>query len=341
MGSPATPEGKKQLERQSPLNSADKIKTPLLVVQGANDPRVKRAESDQIVIALRDRGFPVEYLVAPDEGHGFARPVNNMAMFATRGEVPRQAPAGTLPGGGDAGGRDAAEGDHGRSEDRDAAEEGRCRVGRLRRSPRSPCAPARRNTRRRIGAGGQTIAMTITEVIKEEDGAWVATETATTPMGDMIDSTTLDKGTLVPTKRSIRQGPLAVELAFADGKATGTMGMSGQPKPVSVELGGPLFADGGGSHAVIATLPLAEGYTTTFRNFDVQKQKVSLKQVKVVGRGAGHGAGRARSPRGRCSSRRRRASRARRPCGSRRTAGRWSRSPRRCRRWAMRRSPRS
>jgi dipeptidyl aminopeptidase/acylaminoacyl peptidase len=83
MGNPGTPEGKKQLERQSPLNSADRIKTPLLVVQGANDPRVKRAESDQIVIALRDRGFPVEYLVAPDEGHGFARPVNNMAMFAT------------------------------------------------------------------------------------------------------------------------------------------------------------------------------------------------------------------------------------------------------------------
>ena len=82
MGDPKTPEGKAQLERQSPLNSAAKIKTPLLVVQGANDPRVKKAESDQIVIALRDRGFPVEYIVAPDEGHGFARPVNNMAMFA-------------------------------------------------------------------------------------------------------------------------------------------------------------------------------------------------------------------------------------------------------------------
>src|SRR5688572_32496146 len=55
---------------QSPLNSAKSIKSPLLVVQGANDPRVKKAESDQIVVALRERGFPVEYLVAPDEGHG-------------------------------------------------------------------------------------------------------------------------------------------------------------------------------------------------------------------------------------------------------------------------------
>jgi dipeptidyl aminopeptidase/acylaminoacyl peptidase len=82
MGDPSTLEGKAQLTRQSPLTYADKIKTPLLVVQGANDPRVNKREADQIVIALRDRGFPVEYLVAPDEGHGFARPVNNMAMLA-------------------------------------------------------------------------------------------------------------------------------------------------------------------------------------------------------------------------------------------------------------------
>ncbi|HZH35562.1 MAG TPA: prolyl oligopeptidase family serine peptidase, partial [Pyrinomonadaceae bacterium] len=82
MGDPNTPEGAEQMRRQSPLYSADKIKTPLMVVQGANDPRVNKRESDQIVIALRDRGFPVEYMVAPDEGHGFARPVNNMAMIA-------------------------------------------------------------------------------------------------------------------------------------------------------------------------------------------------------------------------------------------------------------------
>jgi len=82
MGDPTTDEGKKQLERQSPLNSADKIKTPLLVAQGANDPRVNKAESEQIVNALRKRNFPVEYILAPDEGHGFARPVNNMAMLA-------------------------------------------------------------------------------------------------------------------------------------------------------------------------------------------------------------------------------------------------------------------
>jgi hypothetical protein len=81
MADPDTPEGKQWLEERSPLYSAAKIKTPLMVVQGANDPRVNRREAEQIVIALRDRGFPVEYLLAPDEGHGFARPVNNLAMF--------------------------------------------------------------------------------------------------------------------------------------------------------------------------------------------------------------------------------------------------------------------
>ncbi len=82
MGDPNTPEGKAQLLRQSPLTHAEKIKTPLLITQGANDPRVNKRESDQIVLALRERNYPVEYLLAPDEGHGYARPVNNMAVLA-------------------------------------------------------------------------------------------------------------------------------------------------------------------------------------------------------------------------------------------------------------------
>ena len=82
MGDPNTPEGRAQLTRQSPLSHVAKIKTPLLITQGANDPRVNKRESDQIVIALRERNYPVEYIVAPDEGHGYARPVNNMAVLA-------------------------------------------------------------------------------------------------------------------------------------------------------------------------------------------------------------------------------------------------------------------
>jgi dipeptidyl aminopeptidase/acylaminoacyl peptidase len=75
------PEDVKMLEQQSPLNSAKNIKASLLVIQGANDPRVKKAESDQIVVALRDLGRTVEYMVAPDEGHGFAGRENRLAAF--------------------------------------------------------------------------------------------------------------------------------------------------------------------------------------------------------------------------------------------------------------------
>jgi dipeptidyl aminopeptidase/acylaminoacyl peptidase len=70
------------LRSRSPLFKADRIQVPLLIGQGANDPRVKQAESDQIVKAMRENGKPVEYLVFPDEGHGFVRPENNLRFFA-------------------------------------------------------------------------------------------------------------------------------------------------------------------------------------------------------------------------------------------------------------------
>jgi dipeptidyl aminopeptidase/acylaminoacyl peptidase len=74
------------LEQQSPLFKADQIKAPLLIGQGANDPRVNKAESDQIVAAMRKNNKPVQYYVFPDEGHGFARPANNMAFNAVTEE---------------------------------------------------------------------------------------------------------------------------------------------------------------------------------------------------------------------------------------------------------------
>jgi len=70
------------LESRSPLSFVDRIARPLLIGQGANDPRVKQAESDQIVAAMRAKDLPVEYVVYSDEGHGFARPANRMHFFA-------------------------------------------------------------------------------------------------------------------------------------------------------------------------------------------------------------------------------------------------------------------
>lgn len=82
VGDWTTEEGKKALDAVSPLSHVEKIKKPLLIGQGANDPRVKQSESDQIVKAMQGKKIPVSYVLFPDEGHGFARPVNNIAFTA-------------------------------------------------------------------------------------------------------------------------------------------------------------------------------------------------------------------------------------------------------------------
>lgn len=82
MGDPTTEEGKAILRAASPLYKADQIVRPLLIGQGANDPRVKQAESDQIVQAMQAKNIPVTYVVYPDEGHGFAKPNNRIGFNA-------------------------------------------------------------------------------------------------------------------------------------------------------------------------------------------------------------------------------------------------------------------
>lgn len=281
MGNPNSPEGKQQLERQSPLNSAEKIRTPLMVVQGANDPRVKKAESEQIVVALRDRGFPVEYILAPDEGHGFARPVNSMAMFAAAEAFFAKHIKGRFQEGG--------------------TPEVVARLKEITVDPKTvvlakkvdaatvglpkPVADLAAGTFSYAGelfAGGQTMKLSVVRTIRGDGRSWVVTDTAKLPMGEALDTTTLEKGTLAVLKRTVKQGPVTLDLVFKDGRATGTMAMGADPKPVSFDLGGTLFADGAGALEAVACLPLAEGYTATFRNADLQKLKVNLKKVTVT-----------------------------------------------------------
>ncbi|MBO9643749.1 MAG: S9 family peptidase [Pseudacidovorax sp.] len=82
MGDPATEEGLALLRDRSPLHRAARIRTPLLIAQGANDPRVKQAESEQMVAALRQSGIAVTYALYTDEGHGFVREANRMSFNA-------------------------------------------------------------------------------------------------------------------------------------------------------------------------------------------------------------------------------------------------------------------
>jgi dienelactone hydrolase len=282
MGDPTTPEGKAQLLRQSPLSHVEKIRTPLVVVQGANDPRVKKSESDQIVVALRDRGYPVVYLVAPDEGHGFARPVNNMAMMAKAEAFLARHLGGRF------------------QEDTTPAVAARLaeitvdpatvtmprRVSAAAGTPAvaAPLAPGTWRYAVAIQAGAQKLAMKVTTTVKPEGDAIAITEVAESPMGPSRDEARLDGRTLAVRARSGAQGPMKYEVAFAGGKATGAMTVGGAAQPIAAEVGGELFADGAGASQVLGALPLADGYETAVRNFDLGTGKAKVLSVKVEGK---------------------------------------------------------
>ncbi|CAJ0589742.1 unnamed protein product [Cylicocyclus nassatus] len=80
-GDPETEEGRRALRERSPLFFADRVTKPLIILQGANDPRVNQQESDQFVEALQNRSIPVSYILYPDEGHGFRKEGNRLTAY--------------------------------------------------------------------------------------------------------------------------------------------------------------------------------------------------------------------------------------------------------------------
>jgi hypothetical protein len=143
--------------------------------------------------------------------------------------------------------------------------------------------PGTYNYKASIAIQGQEIPLTLKTDIKEENGAWTVYETAQTPQGEMVDVSTIEKGSLLLKRRWIKQGPTTIELDVTPDEVTGKTTTNGKVTPLAVDTGGALFADGAGTFEVIASLPLAEGYSLSFRNFDLQKQKTQIKQLKVVG----------------------------------------------------------
>jgi dipeptidyl aminopeptidase/acylaminoacyl peptidase len=282
MGNPNTPEGKVLLVERSPLTSAGKIKTPLLIAQGANDPRVNHAESEQIVIALRDRGFPVEYLLIPDEGHGFARPVNNMASIMATEIFFAKYLGGRAQQGG--------------------TPEVMARLKEVTIDPKTVVLVKKVDAssvsvpkvardlevgtykyQAKVETGDQKVSLNVSTTIAADGDAWTATDVIEAPNGTATEVSTLEKGSLIARRLSLKQGPLSVDLNFSGNKAAGNMNINGQDKPVSVDLGGPLFANAAGAKQAVACLPLAEGYSAVYRNFDVLKQKLKLMQLNVSG----------------------------------------------------------
>jgi hypothetical protein len=135
----------------------------------------------------------------------------------------------------------------------------------------------------KLSMGDQEMALKLSTTITDAAGGWIVVDDMETPMGPILDTATLEKSALTLSKRSMKQGPIAIYLEFSSGRATGSMEMNGEDKPIAADLDGPLFADGAGASFAIGCLPLAAGYNTAFRNFDMQMQKVKLMQLQVAG----------------------------------------------------------
>jgi dipeptidyl aminopeptidase/acylaminoacyl peptidase len=285
VGDPDNPDDLKRLEAQSPLNSARNITAPLLVIQGANDPRVNRGESDQIVVAMRDLGRTVEYMVAPDEGHGFAGRENRLAVYAVMERFFATHLGGryqeTIPA--DLRKRiDALTVDVATVTSPVPAAAAAVRAS-FTGSLLKPGMAAYATT---MSARGQTMKLATTRTIQaaEVNGTkvWRAVEVSTSPMGEATDTLEMDAATMLPVRRSLKQGPMTIGISFGpdliDGTIAGPMNM-----PISVKKSGAVLSDGAGVELPLSTAPLAEGYAAGLKVFDIMGGRVKEMNARVTG----------------------------------------------------------
>ncbi len=167
-------------------------------------------EAEQIVIALRDRGFAVEYLLAPDEGHGFARPVNNLAMFMAVEKFLAVHLKGRYQEGG--------------------SPEVEARLKEITVDPKTvvlsktvdpstvgvptvtaDLKPGTYKYDAQLAMGDQKMSLKLSTTIQDDGNVWTAVEKLDTPMGEMLDTVTLEKGSLTLRKRNVQQGPMAIQ----------------------------------------------------------------------------------------------------------------------------------
>jgi hypothetical protein len=135
----------------------------------------------------------------------------------------------------------------------------------------------------RLETGGRIITMDLTRTVKTQNGAWLVNETNTMPGLTTTDEAIVEKRTLLLRRRTIHEGTTSAEVQFLGNRATGTITVNGQKRDINTDVGGVLFADGPGGQDAIAALPLAQGYTANFRNFDVEQQQVKVRQLRVMG----------------------------------------------------------
>ena len=285
VGDPENPEDIKRLEAQSPLNAAQNITAPLLVVQGANDPRVKKAESDQIVVALRDLGRMVEYLVAADEGHGFAGRENRLAVYTVMERFLSNHLGGryqeSIP-------TDLQKRIEALSVDISSVSMP------VRETPAAAPASFAGSLLKdgtatyatTMSVRGQTMKLTTTRSIQSSEvngvRTWRVVEVSSSAMGEATDTLEMDATTMLPVRRSMKQGPMTILLSFTpdviNGTIAGPMNM-----PINVKKTGAVLSDGTGVELPLSTAPLAKGYAATLKVFDIMGGQVKEMNVRVTG----------------------------------------------------------
>lgn len=279
VGDPNTEEGKAAIKAASPLFSADKINRPLLIIQGANDPRVKKAEADQIVIALREKGKKVDYLLAADEGHGFIKPLNKKAMYAETERFLSEI----------LGGRYQAEME---PDVKETLEKLRVDIATVKYEPKkethsATTLPAISNV---WSAGsfdyavtfevqGQKMAMEMKRTIESGATGWLVSDIMTGAMGQMKDAIVYQQNG-VPVSREMEQMGQKIAMTFEPTKALVDMGGN----KMEIVFTSAWMPDGPGADQIIARWPLKEGYSIVAEIPDMMTMKAKQVKISVTGK---------------------------------------------------------
>lgn len=287
MGDPTNADGYSQLKKQSPLYSIDKIKAALMVVQGANDPRVKKSESDQIVIAMRDKNLPVDYLCALDEGHGFANPVNNMAFLAAAEKF-------------------LANHLHGRYQESMSAEienklkELTVNIQSLKTNKPTTLPTAKINS---ISSHdleeGKFVYKSSTKFLgepavgKEEieisskGSDWIIKSSRELPIGTIYDNGKIKKSGLVNFTRDLESSGLLYQIGYTDNQISVRKTENGKKSSFKIKVPELCFADGPIASVLIACLPLTDTFKREIINLNLEKaipikRLIEVKAIETI-----------------------------------------------------------
>ncbi len=277
MGNPNTEEGRAQLTRQSPFFHADKIKAPLLVAQGDNDPRVKTSESDQIVIAMRDINLPVEYINFPDEGHGFAKPQNNMAFIAVMEKFLAKHIGGRYQ-------EDIP--DHLTEIINNVTVD----ISKLvmptilskEEKNKALPIPSKNITNGEylytinLDMQGQEISFDTTRFVIVDGKNIMVNDFSTSAMGDVRDDSVIRQNDGLPVSRRVVQGPLTIDYTCADNKISGTMDMNGQKQDIDIKSESSFVMDGPALDCYLSLIDTEDQHSLILRIYDTQTQKIEF-----------------------------------------------------------------